>query len=381
MFSRIELWDFLSFGGRPNDVVELGQLNLLIGPNGSGKSNLLDAICVFRDALSEDWLNSMRARGDFASWRWRGSSTADRVALKLTLDREFSHEIYFDNENGAVRINYEEVAGPMGLEVKFTPPEALLVRERSPENVSRISKTVLLPDESILTQVRDPELYPAIEHIVRSYRSIRFYRTWEFGPNSRVRTPLRVEPSVRPLREDASNLPAVLLRLQADKDTRESLRTSLQLLIPDVTNIRIQERDGYYDWGLSFEHTKDIAGARLSDGTLRWLSILCVLLDPASTGLICIEEPELGLHPDMSQPVGDLIRRASQRCQLVVTTHSTALVSTFSDMPESILVVENIEGRTKVTRLSADNPSLRNWLEQEDLGLIWASGGIGGNRF
>jgi predicted ATPase len=118
---------------------------------------------------------------------------------------------------------------------------------------------------------------------------------------------------------------------------------------------------------------------RLSDGTLRWLMLLIVLLDPAPPPVICIEEPELGLHPDMIPTLADLLREASTRTQLIITTHSQSLVECFSDDPESVCVCEKADGATRIRRL--DGERLKVWLQDYSLGQLWASGQIGGNRW
>jgi len=79
---------------------------------------------------------------------------------------------------------------------------------------------------------------------------------------------------------------------------------------------------------------------RLSDGTLRWLSLLTILLHPDPPPLVCIEEPELGLHPDMIQPLAKLLLSASERMQLIVTTHSDGLVDELSGNPSAVIVCE-----------------------------------------
>jgi len=121
------------------------------------------------------------------------------------------------------------------------------------------------------------------------------------------------------------------------------------------------------------------SASRLSDGTLRWLALLIVLLNPTPPPLICLEEPELGLHPDILPTLAELLRDASKRTQLVVTTHSTALVDAFSDTPEAICICEKESGATKIRRLDAGE--LKIWLEEYTLGHLWASGQIGGNRW
>src|SRR6202034_1027015 len=119
--------------------------------------------------------------------------------------------------------------------------------------------------------------------------------------------------------------------------------------------------------------------SRLSDGTLRWLALLIILLNPTPPPLVCLEEPELGWHPDIVPTLADLLRDASTRTQLIVTTHSTSLVDAFSDTPEAICVCEKVEGATQIRRLDRDK--LKVWLNDYSLGHLWASGEIGGNRW
>ena len=84
---------------------------------------------------------------------------------------------------------------------------------------------------------------------------------------------------------------------------------------------------------------------QMSDGMLRYICLLAVLINPAPPPLICIEEPEIGLHPDVIHIVASLLAEASTRTQLIVTTHSDILVSALSDMPEAIVVCErDIDG-------------------------------------
>ena len=124
---------------------------------------------------------------------------------------------------------------------------------------------------------------------------------------------------------------------------------------------------------------REIAATRLSDGTLRYLALLAILLHPEPPRLVAIEEPELGLHPDLLPTVSDLLRSASKRTQLVVTTHSDVLVDALTDVPESVVVCEKHNGQTEMRRL--DRNELATWLEKYRLGELWTSGELGGNRW
>lgn len=122
-----------------------------------------------------------------------------------------------------------------------------------------------------------------------------------------------------------------------------------------------------------------IPATRLSDGTLRYLCLLAILYHPTPPPLICLEEPEIGLHPDLISSLAEMLKEASQRTQIIVTTHSDLLVSKFSDQPEAIVVCERTPDGTTLERLDAKKLEL--WLEEYSLGEVWMRGGIGGTRW
>ncbi len=124
---------------------------------------------------------------------------------------------------------------------------------------------------------------------------------------------------------------------------------------------------------------RSIPATRLSDGTLRYLCLLTLLCHPSPPPLICIEEPELGLHPDILSTVAELLIAASTRTQIIVTTHSDALVSGLSEVPESVLVCEQNNTGSHLRRLEPQQ--LKKWLEKYTLGDLWRMGHIGGNRW
>jgi len=123
-----------------------------------------------------------------------------------------------------------------------------------------------------------------------------------------------------------------------------------------------------------------LSAIRMSDGTLKFLSLLAALFNPNPPPLICIEEPDLGLHPDALQLVAEALVEASESTQLVVTTHSEALVDALTDRPESVLVCErDFDNGTQMNRLS--KADLKEWLDRYSLGQLWRKGEIGGGRW
>ncbi len=122
-----------------------------------------------------------------------------------------------------------------------------------------------------------------------------------------------------------------------------------------------------------------VPATRVSDGTLRYLYLLALLCHPEPPLLICLEEPELGMHPDALRGIAEMLIDASKRTQLIVTTHSDLLISALSEVPEAVIVCERNEGGTTMRRLEPDK--LNVWLERYSLGELWLKGEIGGTRW
>ena len=112
---------------------------------------------------------------------------------------------------------------------------------------------------------------------------------------------------------------------------------------------------------------------------VKWQGLLAILLDPNPPPLICIDEPEVGLHPDAIALVGKAIQDAESRTQLIIATHSEALVNRFSDRPEAVIVCEK-EANNATTLKRQSSQELSTWLEDYTLGDLWHRGVIGGNR-
>jgi predicted ATPase len=181
------------------------------------------------------------------------------------------------------------------------------------------------------------------------------------------------------LLEDASNLGLVLNNLQYRMGTK-ALVEQLKKFYEPVEEIQPRISSGTVqlflrEAGLS----QPVPATRLSDGTLRYLCLLTILCHPEPPPLICIEEPELGLHPDILPTIAELLIDASQRTQLIVTTHSDTLISALSKVPEAVLVCELDQDGTHLRRLSRE--PLEEWLDRYALGEVWRMGEIGGVRW
>ena len=233
------------------------------------------------------------------------------------------------------------------------------------------------PIRSVLAQYRDPDLYPEVTWVGRRFADMRTFREWTFGRHTSLRRPRPADLPEDRLLPDAKNLAMVLNRIQHGGDGRR-FDDLLKRFFPRFERMTTLVSGGTVQFYLhEAGFSSPIPPARLSDGTIRFVALLATLLSPAPPPLVCIEEPELGLHPDAVALLAELLVEASERMQLVVTTHSDALVSALTGQPDAVVACERPGAGTELRRL--DPERLAHWLEQYQLGDLWRMGELGAN--
>lgn len=389
---RIALQGFLSFGPDTSEI-PLSSLNVLIGPNGSGKSNLVEAISVLR-AVPKDLPMPIRQGGGVQDWLWRGAQRAEQASIEIIVEKghvahfksgepTIRYELVFGEQGGAFVVLDERVENERAADGEKEPYFYFKYKNGKPIlNVNDGSRVLRREDldatQSILSQRKDLEAYPEITRLAAALGRIKIYRSWSFGPDAQVRSTCRADVRTDTLSETFDNLPARLAVLKRDPQTKKRLLQAMSELSPGFDDIEVVPEGGQLQLYL-MEGSRSIPARRLSDGTLRFLCLLAVLVDPAPPPLIAIEEPELGLHPDTFPALRDLLVEASARTQLIVTTHSPTLIDCFTEHPEAILVCEKHGASTVVSRLPPSFAESSG--ERGGLGERWLSGRIGGTRW
>ena len=392
LIQRLDARGLLSFGPQGIDL-GLRPLNVLIGPNGSGKSNLLESITLLKAAPRDLAGAILRGGNAVRDWIWSGEPAVAGAAIEAILENpegsqnlrfdlgftergqrfevtkeritnEHAYEgfsnpyIYYENEGGRATLNYRDTSGSDSQ------------RHLRIESVDT--------EQSILAQRRDPDHYPVLTHLAETLDRIRFYREWEFGRDTVLRTPQKTDRPNDFLREDGKNLGLVLNNLRRSPRVKNRLLEALRRLYDGITDFGVIIEANTVQVCL-YEGEIEVPATRLSDGTLRYLCLLAILCHPNPPPLVCIEEPELGLHPDVLPTLTELLLEASERGQLIVTTHSEVLVDALTHQPECVVICEKHQGQTRMRRLKADE--LAEWLKRHGLGELWLSGEIGGNRW
>ena len=383
----LSLRNVLSFGS-DLQTFDLEPLNVLIGPNGSGKSNLLEIINLLR-SLPKDLSPTLRDGGGIREWLWKSAPAGSSIEIESVWDHGekdnfLEHRISIKSDGLSYKIA-EEFVGTRTLDGHVFPNHFFNNGKSASEIIDKIRRrAVKLPvgfkaDNSVFSQFRDMRRYPGLAFLEEKFAAIRLYRAWNFGPDSAVRAPQRADAPSDFLAEDASNLGLILNSLVIDERVNGEISNRLKVIYEGANDLRVKIVGGYVETHLEEDSRRLIPAVRLSDGTLRYLCLLAILCHPEPPPLICIEEPELGLHPDVITNIAELIIGASAKTQLIITTHSDDLVSALGDVPESVVVCEKGTAGTELERL---NPTrLRRWLAKYSLGQIWGMGEIGGNRW
>jgi len=383
----MRLQNFLSYGGEGEEI-ELQPLNVLIGPNASGKSNLIEAIGLLK-ATPTDLTAPIRKGGGINEWLWKGEKEAPIAEIEATLEYPqgvipIRYRIDFTVAGQRLEI-LDEIIENENRNSQDEDNAGFFYRYRRDTPVGRfpknklipINRDYLIPDHSIISQRKDPLQYSELTYLGNQFSNICLYRDWHIGRNSESRRPQQTDLPEHPLLEDGSNLGLFLNNLQYQLGSRPIIE-KLKKFYEEAEELSVKIYGGTVQIFIREEGlSQPIPATRLSDGTLRYLFLLALLLDPTPPPLICIEEPEIGLHPDMMSTIADLLVEASGRTQLIVTTHSEALVSSLP--PESVLVCERDYLGTHLRRL--DPERLKKWLDNYSLGELWSMGEIGGTRW
>lgn len=387
LIDNIQIRDLLSFDSDGMSL-ELGNLNVLIGPNGCGKSNFIEALSLLQSAPG--YLASpVKDNGGIAVWLHRGSAnpvaTIDVTTgiMSRKHDIPIRHALSFADVGHRFDLQDEIIEDKYAYDGSDTPYFYYRFQNNRPVlNVNEERRTLqrvdIDPEQSILSQRKDPDQYPEITQIGREYQKIRIYREWSFGRYSMPRLPQKADGRNDFLEENCQNLGLILNKILKHPRIKKKLLEKLQLLYPRFEDYSIIVEGATVQIFFT-ESEYSIPATRLSDGTLRYLSLLAALYGPDRPSLLCIEEPELGLHPDILPTIAEMLQEVSEQTQLVVTTHSDILIDALSDRPEDVIVCENANGATTMQRLKQDDLAL--WLKRYSLGELWSKGEIGGNRF
>ncbi|MFZ1475368.1 MAG: AAA family ATPase [Anaerolineae bacterium] len=342
------------------EKLSLGAINVLIGPNGSGKSNLIGVFRLLesiRDGRLQDYAGKMGVENLL--------HFGPKKTSRLTLGFAFAND----------DARYDLLLEP-GFAVELLPVSETV--QRMADGVEITERLTRHGREAGLSHTETQG--PIARWIANRMAQWRIYHFHDTGETSALRRAADLEDN-RALRTDGANLPAFLYLLQQRHvQAYHLLRRTVQRVVPFFEDFllrpsplnpgriklewRHRESDAYFDaWALS-------------DGTLRFIALAAVFLQPAELRppLILVDEPELGLHPFAISLLGSMAKMAAMDSQIILATQSPLLLDEFE--PQDVLVAGRDGHATVFQRLDA--ASLEDWLAEYSLGELWEKNELGG---
>lgn len=411
MIKNIKLEQFFSFG----KVIECDlnkDVNILIGINGSGKSNFLKAIRLLYEGIigkdgfefifQKEWsgfdsiCNFSNERADgikltyefdkdslYKSVNGKGYKFKSNPIYEITINRSgsggyFLSEIIYNKEpekKGKAPFTYLEMRNGKGR---------ISTREKNKVGLQYFpEKETDIPfksEELILRQISDPARYYPLFTLKAAIEQIVVYSNFDTTLNSPIRQ-LSSFSIERKLTQNGSNLVQILQRIKNHHSmSYDKIEGLLQSINPNFKDISFDFIGSKSLLVLREKNlTRSVPVEHISDGTLRYLLLISILYNPERGSLICIDEPETGLHPDMINTVSQAIKYASQNgSQLIIATHSPILLNQF-DLDDIWIFEKNKDNETEI--LSTSEEEFSEWNNNYLAGQLWMSGKIGGTRW
>lgn len=340
--------------------LELGPLNVLIGANGAGKSNLVGFFRMLSFMMTGALQDFIGRSGRAQTLLHYGPKVTPHLTAALEIATEkglnrYECRLAYAAEDTLIftdeRASFQRTGAP-------GPPHYIVLGAGHRETALRNANA---------------ETGPTQTFIAGALSRLRVYQFHDTSDESRLRATCDVDDS-RFLYSNGGNLAAMLLRLREEHPERyDRLLGTVRLVAPFLEDFVLEPVGDGRKWlslrwrGRGVEY--EFGPHQLSDGTLRFIALATLLLQPVEwlPSLIVIDEPELGLHPVALATLVELLSEAALDAQLLVATQSSALLDFVE--PAEVIVAEREDGASVFRRL--DEGKLKEWLEDYSLGEVW----------
>ena len=332
----------------------LKPINILIGANGSGKSNFLSFFELLQNIYRKNLQGYVALNGGVDKFLYNGSKVTQEIEGKLTFP---ANSYSFTLKKGENNLTFSK--------------ETLSYYDNNYYEMSNFSTETYLHSSGM----------PRAEYIKDYLEEVRKYHFHDTGKNAPFHKTSNIKTDFLYLYSNGSNIAALLYKIKQEKPkTYNWILQTIQSIAPYFLDFVLNPNEnGYIELLWRNKFSEQLYNTyNFSDGTLRFIALTVLLLQPKLPQTIIIDEPELGLHPFAIAKLAGLIKSASQRgCQIIVATQSVELINYFT--PEDIITVDYKNGESVFERL--DEASLAIWLEDFSLGELWKGNFINGQPF
>lgn len=328
--------------------LKLNPVNIFIGANGSGKSNFLSFFEFLKNIYNQNLQEYVALRGGVEKFLHKGEKNTEEVSARLWLNL---NGYSFTLKKGEDRFIFTRE----GLWYANNP------NYDNPIDVASLSAESNLRYNPI----------PRADYILGYLDALQKYHFHDTGENSPFNKVSNIENDKFLLYDKGQNLAAYLFFIHnEDRIVYNFIIKTIQSIAPYFLDFVLRpESNGNIRLRWQSKHSSMIYGANdLSDGTIRFIALTTLFMQPRLPQTIIIDEPELGLHPSAIARLAGMIKSVADKgCQVIVATQSTDLISHFD--PEDIVTVDQINGESVFSRLSSE--TLQNWLDDYTIDDLW----------
>ena len=399
MIKSIRLKNFFSF---KDQKISFGNTNFLVGINGVGKSNLIKAFRLLKSALTEGDLEELIINrwGGFDAMFFKGSEPTE--SSSCTIEYEFDPLVLREYGYAFLEpVYYCITLEKMGSTQNYSLSEKFCTKydngkvhylyfnakhgegwakegERT-DDQHNVHYTLDTSSDSMLSQLKDSNRYPQISTFRKAIADIAIYNYFNTTESSPIRKPA-TPTAVTKLMSDGSNLPQLLNWININyKKNYRSIKNSLNTINPNITDINFHPLNTNIELLLEEDELNSaVHVAHVSDGTLRFLCLMAIVHNPKRGRFICIDEPEVGLHPDMISEVMNALEEASESTQFLITTHSEQVLN-HTSIGNVIVCEKDAQNATCIKTFRTEE--YEKWAADYATGNLWRSGDLGGNRY
>lgn len=390
MLETIQISNFKSIANEP---VLFGDFNVLIGANAAGKSNCVDTLRFIHDILNDGISSAVGSRLGWENVLTREKKLSEKIIIEIFYTFKGNVQEFKIKEKiyKPINIRYKLKIGYRAkrfniyletLEAKFKHNDKEIV-----ESFNRVRRNIKISESPIIGEIGEqlkfrylPKQFEDKLYLAAGFLSIGSFllnnliNDWHFYS---LDVNAARQPSIDERQEfllyDGHNLASILEKVSNDSSYKRILKL-MSILIPNFEKWKTEKQfDGSTGFKI-FEKgiTKGLLPKMVSDGTIRLLCILLTLLyQPTEAELICIDEPERYLHPQILQTLVEIMRDVSKKTQLIITTHSTKLVRWLK--PNEVFMVDKKNNTTHIVR-AQDISMIDEFLKELSLDELWLGG-------
>ncbi len=341
--------------------IPLGDLNVLIGANGAGKTNFISIFKLLNKMIDRNFQSDIAESGGAENFLHYGHKTTEEIDVYLKFG-----------------INAYNVVWKPSADNRMVFSREVCIIEKNPKYKEKTVEIGKGSGETNLDKAAKEKDYSIEKYVYQNLKSWKYYHFHDTGETAKVKKPCQLNDNMY-LRTDASNLAAFLYLMQEKySGNYQTIRDTVGLIAPFFDNF-ILRPDPFNEEMIRLEWREKgsdfpFLAPQLSDGTLRFICLATVLLQPQLPSTIIIDEPELGLHPYAIKVLASLMKSASKKAQIIVSTQSVPLVNEFE--PEDLIVVDKIDRASVFKKVTGKE--LASWLEEYTLGELWEKNVLGG---